>query len=88
MPYMARSQDIAGFDLYGERNDDGTITLGHTEPKIVVPAFPDEVELLDAVYTLEFVRENGITDDGQIEPWRQSASPDDPRLRICWGIYV
>jgi hypothetical protein len=87
-PYIARPEDIAGFDLYGTRNNDGTITIGHSAPEVTLPSFPDEVELLGNVYTLEFVRENGDDGDGRIEKWRKEAASDDPRLRICWGVYV
>lgn len=88
MTYQLRGEDLAGFDLYGERNDDGTITLGHTEPKLTLPDFPDEVEVLGNVYTLECIRWNTRYDDGTEKPWSKEAAPDDPRRRICWGIYV
>lgn len=81
MPYQLRPEDLAGFDIYGSRNNDGTITIGHAEPTVRLPAFPDKVEVLGNVYTLEAVTEN----DGM---WRENAEPNDPRLRICWGVYV
>lgn len=78
MTYAATKEDIAGLDLIGHRQDDGSITLGSG---VNLPAFPEEVEIAGATFTLEDVREN----DG---PWRETAAPDHPGLRICWGVYV
>lgn len=91
-PYVPKEWEIAGFDLFGERQDDGSIKLGHHNPNLPglpdkrthVPAFPKEVEAFGAVYTLEFVKENEWEGRAEVE----KNNPADPRLRICWGIYV
>lgn len=87
--YAPKPGEVAGFDLYGERQDDGSIKLGtaSTIPEVPdnrthLPAFPDNVEVLGRVYTLEFIRGN---DEGE---WAKTAPVDDPRRRICWGVYV
>lgn len=89
MPYEIQGAHIAGFDLYGTKNDDGTFTIGHSEPKVTLPEFPAEVELLGVTYGLEYVKWNAYLDDphGAEQPWAKDAPPDDPRRRICWGIY-
>jgi len=79
--YIPKKYEIAGFELYGERQDDGSIKLGASSETTHLPAFPEQVEVCGVVYTLECVTENEW--DG-----RDSCSPDDPRLRICWGVYV
>ena len=86
MAYAPRKYEIAGFDLLGERQDDGSIKLGSKprfspDDRTHLPAFPEEVEVGGIVYKLEFVKEN----QGE---WRKTAPPDHPGLRICWGVYV
>lgn len=88
MTYRVRSEDLASFELFGERTDDGKILLGHSNPKVLVDEFPAEVEVLGQTFVLEFVRENGKNDSGQVLEWAKAVAADDPRLRICWGIYV
>lgn len=86
MTYKPRKFEIAGVDILGERQDDGSIKLG-AEPSIGpdtrthLPAFPEKIDVEGVTYTLEDVREN----DGK---WRETAPPDHPGLRLCWGVYV
>lgn len=83
MTYVLRPEELAGFDVYGERQDDGSITLGSCGTKVNVPAFPQEVTIPGyGTYTLEGVRENSEGMDPQRFP------PDHKGWRICWGIYV
>ena len=56
--YKPGPYEIAGFDLYAERQDDGTLLIGFGEVKPRLTDFPAEVELLGATYTLEDVRKN------------------------------
>lgn len=95
--HKLKQHELAGFDVIGYRQKDGRIALGgHNSPLLramdahmgteitIVDAFPEQVELLGAVWTLEYVKENEW--EGRAEAER--TNPDDPRLRICWGIYV
>lgn len=72
---------LAGFEVFGERQDDGSIILGHTEPKKTASEFPAAITVLGVTYTLEFVKENEF-------PSTINIPADDPRRRICWGVYV
>lgn len=89
--YVPEPWEIAGFDLFGERQDDGSIKLGSRsqvpgfpDTRTHLPAFPEAVAVVGVDYTLEFVKENEWEGRAEVE----KANPDDPRLRICWGIYV
>lgn len=86
--YKLRGIDLAGFDIYGERQDDGKILIGHSGETLLLDAFPQEVEVLGYTFELEFIRENGKDDSGAVLEWAKNVPADDPRLRICWGVYV
>ena len=74
--YVAKKGDLAGFDLIGRRQDDGSIRLGARGEGEALPDWPEEVELLGNVYTLEEVKkQNG--------PQVPIGNRD-----IEWGIYV
>lgn len=92
MAYQPKPYDIAGFDIYGERQPDGSIKIGpppaqpeSRDERTHLPDFPDSIEVCGAVYTLEYVKPNEISDK-----MRARLSPE--RLAhqetICWGIYV
>lgn len=87
--YKPRKYEIAGVDLYGERQDDGTVKLGPTptigdDHRTHLRAFPEEMLVEGVVYTLEFIKENHWPGREQLE----KDDPSDMRLRICWGVYV
>jgi len=89
--YAPKPWEIAGFELYGERQDNGSIKLGTHDPasqlpdqRTQVPAFPEKVEVVGVVYTLEFVKENNWGGRKRVE----KNDPANPLLRICWGVYV
>lgn len=87
--YTPKRGEVAGLDLYGERQDDGTIKLGSApsmgdDHRTHVREFPEEIEVEGVVYTLEFVKENHWQGREQLE----KDDPSDMRLRICWGVYV
>jgi hypothetical protein len=75
-PYKPQKYDLAGFDLVGYRQPDGSIRLGS---KVIVSEFPPEVELIGVVYTLEEIVVNDK--DGTL-------SEDHPGKHLMWGIYV
>jgi len=75
-PYYPKQYDLAGFDIAGELQDDGTICLSVGD---TVEAFPPEVKLLGVVYTLENTLLNREANDLQ---------PSDPGYNLCWGQYV
>lgn len=77
MTHQVSAEEIAGFDLIGFRQPDGTILLGTNE--IPMSDFPAEAEILGQVYTLENVVLNDANGD----------MPDDhPGKNIEWGQYV
>ena len=84
--YHPKAFEIAGFDLFGERQSDGSIKLG-AKPRLGpddrthLSAFPEKVRVQGATYELEFVKENL---DGQ----GNRLPPDHPGHNICWGVYV
>jgi hypothetical protein len=87
--YKPKKFEISGFELYGERQDDGTIKLGYTpsigdDHRTHLREFPKEVLVEGSVYTLEYVQENKWPGRAEVE----NSDPDDMRLRICWGVYV
>lgn len=78
-PYKAKKYDLAGFDLFGRRQSDGTIMLGIGSNPTPMDDFPKEVEVLGVVYTLEYIKKND-------DPLGKLAN-DHPGKNIEWGIY-
>lgn len=78
-PYRPMPREISGFELYGTRLPDGRIRIGDADGTIV-DAFPEEVEVINTIYSLEDVKVNrlefNITD------------PEHPGYNIEWGVYV
>lgn len=77
MKFELKPGDIAGFELYGERQADGTILVG-TPPvgnRRRLEDFPETIELLGMTYTLEEVRRNRDMFPGPVPP-------------IEWGLYI
>jgi hypothetical protein len=65
LPYVPIAGEVAGFDLCGWKQPDGTILLGSGNNAVRstrVKAFPEEVELCGSVWSLESVKwqENGF----------------------------
>lgn len=97
MAHKLKPHELAGFDVIGYRQKDGRIALGGSGSPlvkamdahlgvtpIVVDTFPEQIELLGVIWALEFVKENEWEGRAEVE----RTNPDDPRLSICWGIYV
>lgn len=87
--YTPKRGEIAGVDLFGEIQKDGTIKLGSAprlgdDHRTQVREFPEEIEVEGVVYKLEDVRKNTWHGREQVE----KDDPDDPRLSIVWGVYV
>ena len=83
MAYQPKPFEIAGVDLFGRRQSDGSVILGGhpTSNGTPMPDFPQEVEVCGAVYTLEFIKKN--KDEAP-----DVVVPGHPGYDIEWGIYV
>jgi hypothetical protein len=77
--HIATDDDLAGFDLCGTRQPDGSIKL---DGGAVYEDWPKEVELpgINRTYTLEHVKKNLKN--------RKPLPDDHPGRYIEWGIYV
>jgi hypothetical protein len=75
--YSPKPWEVAGFELIGYRQEDGSIRLGN-EKGTHLPDFPKEVEAFGVVYCLEEVRKNKD---------EYNLSPDHEGYRIEWGVY-
>lgn len=87
MAYRPQKYEIAGIDLFGERQDDGTIKLGPRmqvtgtrtpDNRTQVSDFPDEIEVEGVTYVLEEIRLNRV---------ECNLSPGHPGYNIEWGVY-
>jgi len=76
MVHEVDKDSLAGFELIGYRQADGTILLGN---KVPMNNFPKEVEILGAAYSLEDVKLNDEDD---------TLPADHEGKFIEWGIYV
>lgn len=85
MTYQPEQYEVSGFELYGERQDDGTILLGFGPNRKPMDDFPKTVELTGSVYILEFVRPNKVSEETRQRVGTERA---DKAERICWGVYV
>jgi len=79
MTYQVNKDHLAGFDLIGYRQPDGTILLGMEGNQHPMADFPEEAEILGNTYTLEKVRKNDPDD---------KLKADHPGKNIEWGLYV
>lgn len=79
-PYVPKPYEVAGFELMGYRQADGSIKLGPEGKGVHLPNFPKEVAAFGVVYTLERVKRN------------IDLAPDLPEdhegYSIEWGEYV
>lgn len=73
--YQPNPGEIAGFDLFGRRQEDGTVKIGSN----TYPDFPQECRCEGMTYTLELIKKN--KDEGNL-------APGHPGYDIEWGIYV
>ena len=82
-PYEPKPFEIAGVDLYGERQDDGTVLIGSSNhgPATPLPDFPSELKVAGAVYTLEYIKKNR-------DEVPNVVVPGHPGYNIEWGVYV
>lgn len=84
----ARKSEVAGFDLFGKRREDGKVELGTREgDKRVREEWPESVTLGPGfhTYTLEWVRKQ--MPDG-VEKLHPNEVGEDSEPGIEWGIYV
>jgi hypothetical protein len=83
MAYEPKPFDIAGFELIGYRQVDGTILLGAGGAKgqgTPTADFPKEVTVCGATYTLENIKKNDVL----FGPLANA----HPGKHIEWGEYV
>ena len=77
-PYEPKPGEIAGFEIIGYRQPDGTVKIPNEDAEAVLD-FPEEVRVCGATYTLEGVNKND--EDGTM--------PDDHGGKyIEWGLYA
>lgn len=76
MFYLVRHTDLAGFDLIGRRQEDGTLKLGPFGEGEQLDDWPEEAEILGKVFILEEVKKQ----DGPKVP--------ENKRDVEWGIYV
>ena len=81
--FVPKAGEIAGFDMIGWKQTDGTFILGDKTYGRRVDEFPQEVHVCDVTYTLEFIKWN--TDEQSEEIL---ATWTDEQKSICWGVYV
>lgn len=84
MAYRPKPFEIAGVDLFGRRQSDGSVIIGDARnlgDGTPMPDFPQEIEVCGAVYTLEFIKKN--KDEAP-----DVVVPGHPGYGIEWGIYV
>jgi hypothetical protein len=79
MAYEPKKGEVAGFDLVGHRQADGSIILGTPPTSESIPEFPEEVKAFGAVYTLEYIKKNDPDD---------KLPNEHSGKTIEWGIYV
>lgn len=78
--YKPKRYEIAGVDLIGYRQPDGSIRLGKNDPDASrLPNFPKSIEVEGIVYTLELIRKNDE---------RNSLPDNHSGKHIEWGTYV
>lgn len=82
----ARKEEIAEFSIYGERQADGSIELGHTGETRTVEEWPDTMapgtDHFD--FGLEYVEKQ--MDDGVEKFYDVDEVPSEPGLE--WGVYL
>lgn len=75
--YEPKPWEVAGFEIIGYRQEDGSIRLGN-DGGTHLPDFPKEVKAFGIVYCLEDVRKNKDECD---------LTPEHEGYRIEWGVY-
>lgn len=85
----AQKSEVAGFDLYGHRLEDGRVKMGEGSDVRIVDEWPEKVTLGPdfPTYTLEWVRVNkdtGVTED--LDPVEVVDRDMEPGIE--WGVYV
>lgn len=76
--YEPKAGQIAGLELIGYRQQDGTIKLG-TQSGEHLENFPEEIQTPYGIFTLEFIKKN---DEEDVLP------PTHEGKMIEWGVYV
>ena len=73
--YIPKRGEVAGFELHGYRQPDGTIRLGSDDKYgTALPEFPGLVEVAGAEYRLEYINQN-VDAKGEV------------RNNMEWGVY-
>lgn len=81
MTYKPQCYEIAGVNLIGYRQADGSVVLGDQTHGTHLPDFPEDIDVEGVTYSLEYVRKNR-------EESPDIVVPGHPGYPIEWGIYV
>ena len=87
MSEKVRKNELASFEVYGIRQEDGSLELGHTDETRTVEEWPDTMSVGSeyADYGLEHVDKEMI--DGSVETfYRVEEVPNEPGIE--WGVYL
>lgn len=77
--YEAKKGQIAGFEVIGYRQKDGSVQLGNPENGDILTDFPNEIKTPYGIFQLESIKSNDEED---------KLPNDHPGKNIEWGIYV
>jgi len=77
--YAPKQYDVAGVDLIGHRQEDGSIKLGPGGGGAHLPDFPKSVRVVGVVYNLERITKNREL---------SNLSKDHDGYNIEWGEYM
>lgn len=76
--FKVKTGQIAGFEVIGYRQKDGTIKLGNQNGEQLAD-FPEAIETPYGIFTLELIKKNDK--DNSLPPGHEGKD-------IEWGIYV
>lgn len=82
-PFEPKNGEVAGLELVGYKQADGTIRLGDYKRGKILKEFPPCVRVAGAVYTLEEVK-------WQADSWKPEDMKDwtEQQRTIGWGEYA
>lgn len=85
--FRVEKDDLSGFNLHGERQEDGSIEIGDSNDPRTVEEWPETATIGHGrdffTYTLEYVDKQ--MEDGE-EEFEPGEVPDEPGRE--WGVYL